>query len=62
MDAPFDQILFALKCTWIFIKGWSTKYYPKQSMSFVLYFLWTVFSQVSYETYVDVSISICDVR
>jgi len=37
------------------------KYYSKQSMSCVLYLLLTVFSQVSYEIYVDVSILICDV-
>ena len=37
------------------------KYYPTRSMSFVLYLLFTVVSQVSYEIYVDVSIHVCDV-
>lgn len=55
------QILFILNCTWIFIKEWSMKYYPMQSMSFVLYLLLTVFSQVSSEIYVDVSILVCNV-
>jgi hypothetical protein len=37
------------------------KYDPKKSMSVILYLLLTVFSQVSSEIYVDVSIPVCDV-